>query len=151
MLFERGNFQDIENTNNNAKFLLPVMSVLQNMKKKKKKKKIEKLLGFCSFTQNSINTKEITSRRKNPANRFQMKKQPVLGLVAYTCSVKYMKIRKKNWKLLRIFCFNLALPKTFRSSQLKVSLGKGVLKMQQIYRRKPMPKCDFNKVALQLF
>ena len=37
MLFERGNFQDIENTNNNAKFLLPVMSVLQNMKKKKKK------------------------------------------------------------------------------------------------------------------
>ena len=35
MLFERGNFQDIENTNNNAKFLLPVMSVLQNMKKKK--------------------------------------------------------------------------------------------------------------------
>ena len=49
MLFERGNFQDIENTNNNAKFLLPVMSVLQNMKKKKKKK-LEKLLGFCSFT-----------------------------------------------------------------------------------------------------
>ena len=38
MLFERGNFQDIENTNNNAKFLLPVMSVLQNMKKKKQKK-----------------------------------------------------------------------------------------------------------------
>ena len=37
MLFERGNFQDIENTNNNAKFQLPVMSVLQNMKKKKKK------------------------------------------------------------------------------------------------------------------
>ena len=47
MLFERGNFQEIENTNNNAKFLLPVMSVLQNMKKKKK---LEKLLGFCSFT-----------------------------------------------------------------------------------------------------
>ena len=22
--------------------------------------------------------------------------------------------------------------------------------MQQIYRREPMPKCDFNKVALQL-
>ena len=36
MLFERGNFQDIENTNNNAKFLLPVMSVLQKIKKKKK-------------------------------------------------------------------------------------------------------------------
>ena len=49
MLFERGKFQDIENTNNNAKFLLPVMSVLQNIKKKKKKK-LEKLLGFCSFT-----------------------------------------------------------------------------------------------------
>ena len=33
---------------------------------------------------------------------------------------------------------------------------RGVLKkrcsenMQQIYRRKPMPKCDFNKVAKQL-
>ena len=39
MLFERGNFQEIENTNNNAKFLLPVMSVLQNMKKKKNFKK----------------------------------------------------------------------------------------------------------------
>ena len=23
--------------------------------------------------------------------------------------------------------------------------------MQQIYRRTPMPKCDFNKVALQLY
>ena len=23
--------------------------------------------------------------------------------------------------------------------------------MQQIYRRKPMPKCDFNKVALQFY
>ena len=23
--------------------------------------------------------------------------------------------------------------------------------MQQIYRRKPIPKCDFNKVALQLY
>ena len=49
MLFERGNFQDIENTNNNAKFLLPVISFLQKIKKKKKKK-LEKLLGFCSFT-----------------------------------------------------------------------------------------------------
>ena len=49
MLFERGNFQDIENTNNNAKFLLPVISVLKKIKKKKKKK-LEKLLGFCSFT-----------------------------------------------------------------------------------------------------
>ena len=38
MLFERGNFQDIENTNNNAKFLLPVMSFFKNIKKKKKKK-----------------------------------------------------------------------------------------------------------------
>ena len=35
--------------------------------------------------------------------------------------------------------------------------SRGVLKktcsknMQQIYRRTPMPKCDFNKVALQLW
>ena len=46
MLFERGNFQDIENTNNNAKFLLPVMSVLQNIKKKKKKKNLKNCLVF---------------------------------------------------------------------------------------------------------
>ena len=26
-------------------------------------------------------------------------------------------------------------------------LGKGVLKMLQVYRRTPMPKSDFNKVA----
>ena len=49
MLFERGNFQDIENTNNNAKFLLPVMSVLQNMKKKKKKTLKIACFGPCSL------------------------------------------------------------------------------------------------------
>ena len=32
------------------------------------------------------------------------------------------------------------------------SLGKGVLEnIQQIYKRTPMPKCDFNKVTLQLY
>ena len=40
---------------------------------------------------------------------------------------------------------------------LKRQLPRGVLRkscsenMQQIYRRTPMPKCDFNKVALQLY
>ena len=41
----------------------------------------------------------------------------------------------------------------YRSSTSEVFLGKGVLKsenMQQIYKRTPMPKCNFNKVALQL-
>ena len=39
----------------------------------------------------------------------------------------------------------------------KKQVSRGVLRkrcsenMQQIYRRTPMPKCDFNKVALQLF
>ena len=38
---------------------------------------------------------------------------------------------------------------------IKISRSRGVLRkrcsenMQQIYRRTPMPKCDFNKVALQ--
>ena len=41
--------------------------------------------------------------------------------------------------------------------QLQKQPFRGVLKkrcsekMQQIYRRTPMPKCDFNKVALQLY
>ena len=40
----------------------------------------------------------------------------------------------------------------FRSSRPEAFLGWGVLKnMQQIYRRTPMPKCDFNKVTLQLY
>ena len=37
----------------------------------------------------------------------------------------------------------------FRSSPPEMFLGKGVLKkMQLIYRRTPMPKCDFNKVSI---
>ena len=48
----------------------------------------------------------------------------------------------------------------YRSSPPEVFLGKGILKicskftgenMQQIYRRTPMLKCDFNIVALQLY
>ena len=39
--------------------------------------------------------------------------------------------------------------KTF-SSPPDVFLRKDVLEMQQIYRTIPTPKCDFNKVALQL-
>ena len=42
----------------------------------------------------------------------------------------------------------------FKTSPPEVFLGKGVLirkrcseNMQQIYRRAPLPKCDFNKVA----
>ena len=40
----------------------------------------------------------------------------------------------------------------FRNSHPEVFLGKGVLKIyKQIYRRTPMPKYDFNKVAKQLY
>ena len=45
----------------------------------------------------------------------------------------------------------------FVTRELQKQPPKGVLKkrcseiMQQIYRRRPMPKCDFNKVALQLY
>ena len=40
-----------------------------------------------------------------------------------------------------------------RSSPSELFLGKGVLKinLQQIHWRTPMPKCDFNKVAKQLY
>ena len=42
---------------------------------------------------------------------------------------------------------------SFRSNRPKFYIGKGPRKMgsekmQQSYRRTPMPKCDFNKVAL---
>ena len=40
----------------------------------------------------------------------------------------------------------------YRNSPSEVFLGKGVLKKkQQIDRRTPMPKCDFNKVVKQLY
>ena len=43
------------------------------------------------------------------------------------------------------------LAATIRSNLPEVFLGKRCCKnMQQIYRRTPMPKCDFNKVAKQL-
>ena len=39
----------------------------------------------------------------------------------------------------------------FRSSQSEVLKKRCSGNMQQIYRRKPMLKCDFNKVAKQLY
>ena len=37
-----------------------------------------------------------------------------------------------------------------KSNRPEMFLGKGILKeMQQIYRRNPMPKCDFSTVAKQ--
>ena len=47
--------------------------------------------------------------------------------------------------------------KTFSTNEKLKQPPRGVLRkrysenMQQIYRRTPMPKCDFNKVALQLY
>ena len=55
----------------------------------------------------------------------------------------------------RFRCTERALELFHRSIQKQPS--RGVLKkrfsenMQQIYRRTPMPKCNFNKVALQLY
>ena len=44
-------------------------------------------------------------------------------------------------------CFTI-----FRTRPTEVFLKKSCPKnMQQIYRRTPLPKCDFNKVALQLY
>ena len=47
-------------------------------------------------------------------------------------------------------------PRPNRSTNLQKQPFRGALSkrcsenMQQMYRRTPMPKCDFNKVALQL-
>ena len=49
------------------------------------------------------------------------------------------------------------LPETLKNTFFQKQPSRGALKkrcsenMQQIYRRTPMPKCDFNKVALQLY
>ena len=57
-------------------------------------------------------------------------------------------------KRLNGYCFSYTkqITNNCKSSPPAVFLGKGVLKnMQQIYRRTPMQKCDFSKVALQLY
>ena len=46
-----------------------------------------------------------------------------------------------NWQNLNLTC---------KSSHRVVFLGKDALKICSKYRRTPMPKCHFNKVALQL-
>ena len=53
--------------------------------------------------------------------------------------------------------FSVLLSLLVRRFKLQKQPPRGVLrkrcseKMQQIYRRTPIPKCDFNKVALQLY
>ena len=53
--------------------------------------------------------------------------------------------------------FYLVANKVSRITLLRKQPSRGVVKkmrsenMQQIYRRIPMPKCDFNKAALQLY
>ena len=64
-----------------------------------------------------------------------------------------------NWNLSIIseFIFSADSIFTFPSLFFQKQSPRGVLKkrysenMQQIYRRTPMPKCDFNKVAKQLY
>ena len=56
-------------------------------------------------------------------------------------------IYELSHKLLNDFIYLIA---NSRSSQPEVFSRKGVLKICSKCRRTPMPKCDFNKVALQL-
>ena len=70
---------------------------------------------------------------------------------------------KKHWDNPLDTGRKLNIPKTFRGhpghllNALHKQLSRGVLRkkcsenMQQIYKRTPMPKCDFNKLALQLY
>ena len=47
---------------------------------------------------------------------------------------------------------NVMLKTNFQKQPPRCVLSKRCYEnMQQIYRRKPMPKCDFNKVAKQLY
>ena len=65
-----------------------------------------------------------------------------------------MSVKERNNLQNRYFrSLNLSfkLAATIRSNPPEEFLGKRCCKnMQQIYRRTPMPKCDFNKVAKQL-
>ena len=60
------------------------------------------------------------------------------------------RIRKSIWSNKNIV-LKLKI-RLYRSSHPEVFLEKRCSEnMQQIYRRTPVPKCDFNKVALQLY
>ena len=57
--------------------------------------------------------------------------------------------------ILKLILLSILIPKSF-SQKEKQPHGGVVIKgcsenMQQIFRRIPMPKCDFNKVALQFY
>ena len=43
------------------------------------------------------------------------------------------------------------ITENFQIYKYKSKMNKSYLSMQQIYRRTPMPKCDFNKVVKQLY
>ena len=63
----------------------------------------------------------------------------------------------QNVSSLNTASYNKLFVTCFRSSRPEVFLGKGALiykviyKISKFYRRTHMPKCDFNKAALQLY
>ena len=100
---------------------------------------IPKIYAWCLYNacQNEIRRNYLQILKYRLSNPF---------LLQYYCSVKYRKIKMKVKK-----------EKSFSLLYIKKQPYRGVLRkrcyenMQQIHSRTPMPKCDFNKVASQLY
>ena len=116
-------------------------------------------------------TRTNSSGKQGLSLFFQSDANPALGhvLVHSVCKAPILVVTVElMWSLfLNILPFNLvpARNKSLRSRWFRTSYvnhsqkqpSRGVLRkrcsenMQQIYRRTPIPKCDFNKVALQIY
>ena len=67
---------------------------------------------------------------------------------------KYLDFLEERTGMVKHLTFEMRMspPCNYRSSPPEVLLGKGFSEdVHQIYRRTPMPKHDFSKVALQLY
>ena len=69
----------------------------------------------------------------------------------------FMNHKSFSEQLQSYYLLKLKYPKLSQEKVVQKQPSRGVLRkscsanMQQIYRRTPMPKCDFNNVALQLY
>ena len=119
-----------------------------------KKFLMEKFIFVHWFVQVSIQKtivkKKITYYLKNyVAYLFTIFEESLQFAIFFTA--RYLDIR--FWDLLYFICLKLSPQYWYLQKQP----SRGVLRkrcsenMQQIYRRTPMPKCDFNKVSLRIY
>ena len=74
------------------------------------------------------------------------------GKLYFLCSETDVSLGMNRSCLITItLCSCYLISRKYGSSHPEVFLGKGYENLQQIYRRKPMPQCHFNKVALQVY